>query len=151
MKENILTLMFKKILKIFHFNLTQEKEEFFLQIFKFTFVGGIAFVIDYVVLILCKEFLNINVLISAGLAFSVSVIFNYILSIKWVFNVDKNKSKKKNFVIFIIFSILGLILTEIIMWFGVDILNLNYLIVKIIATIIVMVFNFITRKKFLEK
>ena len=121
------------------------------QIFRFLLVGGLAFVIDYLTLIFCKEVLNIHVLISAAIAFTVSVIANYILSVKWVFDVDKEKSKKKNFVIFIIFSIIGLGLTELIMWFGVDIVKISYLIVKIVATAIVMVFNFITRKLFLEK
>ena len=37
------------------------------------------------------------------------------------------------------------------MWIGEDLLHISYLIVKIVATIIVMIFNFITRKIFLEK
>lgn len=121
-----------------------------MQIFRFGIVGGIAFIIDYAVLIICKEIFNMNVLLSAAIAFSVSVIANYILSIKWVFDVDKEKDSRKNFILFIIFSIIGLILTEIIMWFGTDIIKISYLIVKIFATIIVMIFNFITRKIFLE-
>ena len=88
--------------------------------------------------------------ISAGIAFTISVIFNYIASIKWVFDVNKEKDPRKNFIMFIILSIVGLILTEIIMWFGTDILKIHYLIVKIVATAIVMVFNFVTRKMFLE-
>ena len=43
-----------------------------------------------------------------------------------------------------------LLLTELIMKIGVDGIGLNYLLVKIGATAIVMVYNFITRKKFLE-
>lgn len=121
-----------------------------IQIFRFGIVGGLAFIIDYFILIFCKEFLHLNTLISAALGFIVSVIFNYILSIKWVFDVNQEKSKKNNFIIFIVLSIVGLILTEIIMWFGTDLLEINYLIVKIIATGIVMVFNFISRKLFLE-
>ena len=122
----------------------------FNQILKFGVVGGIAFVIDYITLIVCKEIFNINVLLSAAIAFTVSVIFNYILSIKWVFDVNKEKNSRKNFIIFIVFSIIGLGLTELIMWFGTDVIKINYLIVKIIATGIVMIFNFITRKIFLE-
>ena len=120
------------------------------QILKFTVVGGFAFIVDYVTIIVCKEVFNINVLLSAAIAFIISVIFNYILSIKWVFDVNKNKSKKRNFILFMFLSIIGLILTEIIMWIGTDLLNIYYLIVKIIATAIVMIFNFITRKIFLE-
>ena len=132
-------------------NYKLKNNKLFMQIFKFGFVGGIAFIIDYAVLIFCKEVLNLDVLISAGIAFSVSVVFNYILSIKWVFDVNKEKSKSKNFILFIVFSIIGLILTEVIMHVGVKMLYFNYLIVKIVATAIVMVFNFITRKIFLEK
>ena len=127
-----------------------KSNKLFNQILKFGVVGGIAFVIDYVTLIICKELFNINVLLSAAIAFTVSVIFNYILSIKWVFDVNKEKDSRKNFIIFIIFSIIGLGLTELIMWFGTDIIKIYYLIVKIIATGIVMIFNFITRKIFLE-
>ena len=127
-----------------------KNNKLFNQILKFGVVGGIAFVIDYVTLIICKELFNINVLLSAAIAFTVSVIFNYILSIKWVFDVNKEKDSRKNFIIFIVFSIIGLGLTELIMWFGTDIIKINYLIVKIIATGIVMIFNFITRKIFLE-
>lgn len=142
--------LFKKMCNLFHLKLSEKSEKLLLQIFKFIMVGGLAFVIDYLTLILCKEVFNLNVLVSAAIAFTVSVIFNYILSIKWVFDVDKSKSEKKNFIIFIVFSIIGLLLTELIMWIGTDILKVNYLLVKIIATAIVMVFNFITRKLFLE-
>ena len=150
MKEDKLSILFDKICKILHLNFKEKTKKLFLQMFKFLIVGGLAFVIDYVTLIICKEVFKMNVLVSAAIAFTVSVIFNYILSVKWVFDVDKNKSEKKNFITFIIFSVIGLGLTELIMWFGVDILKISYLIVKIIATAIVMVFNFVTRKLFLE-
>lgn len=127
------------------------KNELFNQIMKFGVVGGIAFIIDYICLIISKEIFGLSVLLSAAIAFIISVIFNYILSIKWVFNVNKEIDQKKNFIIFIVLSIIGLILTEIIMWFGTDIIKISYLIVKIFATAIVMVFNFITRKIFLER
>lgn len=127
-----------------------KNNKLFVQIFKFGFVGGVAFLIDYGVLIFSKEILHFDVLISAALGFCISVIFNYFASVKWVFDVNNDNSKSKNFILFIIFSVIGLILTEFIMHFGSNVLNINYMLVKIFATIIVMVFNFITRKKFLE-
>ena len=104
------------------------KNELFNQIMKFGVVGGIAFIIDYICLIISKEIFGLSVLLSAAIAFIISVIFNYILSIKWVFNVNKEIDQKKNFIIFIVLSIIGLILTEIIMWFGTDIIKISYLI-----------------------
>ena len=150
MKEDKLAILFDKICNFLHLNFKDKTKNLLLQMFKFLLVGGLAFIIDYVTLIICKEVFNIHVLVSAAIAFTVSVIINYILSVTWVFDVDETKSKKKNFITFIVFSIIGLGLTELIMWFGVDILKISYLIVKIIATAIVMVFNFVTRKLFLE-
>ena len=142
--------LFLKIVRKLPIKITKKKEKLLIQILRFGLVGGLAFLIDYIVLIICKEVFNLNVLLSAAIAFTISVVANYILSIKWVFDVNKENSSKKNFILFIVFSIIGLIITELIMWFGTDILNISYLIIKIIATIIVMIFNFITRKMFLE-
>ena len=123
----------------------------FKQIIKFGIVGFICTVIDFLLLYILKEFLNINVYLSTGIAFAVSVVVNYILSVFFVFDVDKSKSQGRNFVLFIVFSIIGLILTEVLMHIGTEWLKINYLLVKILATLIVMVFNFVTRKLFLEK
>ena len=128
-----------------------KKNKLFGQIMRFGVVGDIAFVIDYSILILCKEVFGLSVLLSSAIAFSVSTIFNYIMSIKWVFDIDKKKNEKRNFILFVIFSVIGLGLTELIMWLGTDILSINYLIVKVFATGVVMIFNFITRKLLLEE
>lgn len=151
MKEDKLGKLFNKLLKLFHIKMSDKNEKLLLQIFKFCIVGGTAFVIDYVTLIICKEVFHLNTLLAAAIAFTVSTVVNYILSVKWVFDVSGKRSGKKNFIIFIIFSLMGLGLTELIMWLGEDVLKISYLIVKIIATAIVMVFNFVTRKIFLEK
>jgi putative flippase GtrA len=120
------------------------------QLLKFGLVGGIAFLIDYGLLFICTEWFGIYYFISSIISFSVSVIFNYIASVLWVFDVDQEKSKTKNFIIFITLSIVGLGINQIIMYYGVEVLNLYYMLIKLIATFIVMVFNFITRKMFLE-
>ena len=150
MKKDKAEIFFDKLLKIFHIKLKDKTRNLLLQIFKFVIVGGIAFIIDYSIMVFCKEVLHLDVLLSAFFGFTISVIYNYIASVKWVFNVKEGSNKKKNFIIFIVFSVIGLGLTELIMWFGTDIIKISYLIVKIIATIIVMIFNFVTRKIFLE-
>ena len=124
------------------------KKELINQIGKFFVVGIIATVIDYVILIICKELIGLPILLSTSIAFVISLIFNYILSTKWVFKVSSSRKKS---ILFILFSIIGLLLTEFIMWLLNIKLLINYLIVKVIATAIVMVFNFITRKFILEK
>ena len=79
------------------------------------------------------------------------MIVNYILSIKFVFDADRDANKVKQFLVFLFFSIGGLIINQIVMWVAVDLLGIFYMISKIGATAIVMVYNFITRKLFIEK
>lgn len=121
------------------------------QIVKFGFVGMLSFLIDYGILVFLTEIVGIHYLISSGISFSVSVIVNYILSITYVFDSKKDNSKIKEFVIFVILSIGGLLINQIIMWICVDMLAVYYMVSKIGATAVVMVYNFITRKIFIEK
>lgn len=121
------------------------------QLFRFGIVGVICTLLDYAILIFLKEVCSFDVLLAAGISFSISVIANYILSTHFVFEVNKEKNKKKTFVLFIIFSVIGLVLTELLMKLGTDVLGVHYTIVKIFSTLIVMGYNFITRKLFIEK
>lgn len=130
---------------------SKKKTSLWQQIARFAVVGGSAFVIDYGIMILLTELAGINYLISSAISFTVSVIFNYILSVYWVFNVDKEKNQTKAFLLFIILSVVGLGINQVIMWLCVDKLGIFYMLSKIGATGVVMVYNFITRKVFLEK
>ena len=121
------------------------------QVLKFGVVGGTAFLIDYSIMIALTEFFGINYLISSGISFVVSVIYNYILSVHWVFDVDKDGDKKKEFIVFILLSVIGLGLNQLLMWVFVSRVHVFYMLAKIFGTAIVMIYNFVTRKIFLEK
>lgn len=127
------------------------KNSLLCQILRFGFVGGSAFVIDYGVMILLTEVFGINYLISSTISFCVSVIYNYILSVKWVFNVTGERNQTQDLSVFMILSVIGLGINQLIMWVTVDCFDIHYMISKIGATAVVMVYNFITRKIFLEK
>ena len=123
----------------------------FAQIIKFGFVGGTSFVIDAGILFLLTEFCGIHYLLSGAISFTASVIYNYMLSIKWVFDAKKDVNKVQELAVFIGLSVLGLGLNQLLMWLFVDIFHIYYMLSKIIATAIVMVYNFVTRKLFIEK
>ena len=121
-----------------------------IQLIKFGIVGVIATLIDLAVLMLLKEFMHVDVLAASAVAFSVSVIANYILSMLFVFK-SRGNSKVKEFLVFVILSIGGLLLNQFIMWIGTEIMTAYYLWVKAFALVFVPIYNFITRKIFLEK
>lgn len=120
-----------------------------LQFFKFAIVGVIAAAVDVGVLVALKELLYVDVLYASAISFCVSVTVNYLLSMSFVFK-GKEQSKVKEFIIFVLLSIGGLCLNQLILWVGVSFTSLYYLIVKILAMVIVPIYNFITRKLFLE-
>lgn len=137
-------------MEVSHRKINSDMKKLVKQILRFIFVGGTAFVIDFGVLWLLTEVAGINYLLSNAISFSASVIYNYIMSILWVFDVKKTHSKAKELVVFILLSLIGLGINQLIMWLTVEQLAVNYLFSKIFATGIVMIYNFITRKKFLE-
>lgn len=119
------------------------------QIIQFGLVGGIAFVIDYGVFALLTKVFGVHYLISQIISFVLALAFNYIASVKWVF-----KAKKQNLIEatkFVVLSIIGLGINELLLFVGVSKMNYEELIVKLFVTIIVMIYNFITRKIFIEE
>lgn len=117
---------------------------------KFGVVGVVAFGIDYGLLAFLTEIAGVNYLVSATVSFTVSVVFNYAASMRYVFRHREGMSRRREFVTFVILSVIGLVLNNACMWAGVELLGVHYLVVKIAATALVMVWNFVTRKIFLD-
>ncbi len=120
------------------------------QFMKFGVVGVIAFIIDYGVMIFLTEVFGVPYLISTTVSFVVSVIFNYFASMRYVFERRDDMSRKREFIIFVVLSVCGLGINDLFMWLMVDFLFIDYRISKIVVTFIVAVWNFVTRKIFLE-
>ncbi len=132
------------------------------QIMKFGVVGVLAFFVDFGIYTACN-FIGIHYLISGFLGFVVSVIFNYVLSMKFVFVRRDDISKTREFVTFVLLSIVGMGINELILYICMGLIYPNWAwmqetfsmhlaetLAKFAATGIVMVYNFITRKMFLE-
>jgi len=120
------------------------------QFMKFGIVGVIAFVIDYGFMVLLTEVFGVPYLISTTVSFIISVIFNYFASMRFVFKRKDDMSRRREFIIFVVLSIIGLIINDVFMWLMVDFLYIDYRLSKIVVTFIVAVWNFVTRKIFLE-
>ncbi len=124
----------------------KKTDNIFLQFFRFIFVGGTAFLVDFFIYFSLVNFLNVNYLISAAIAFFISVIVNYYLSTSWVFNQSQIENRAIEFNLFLAISFVGLIFTEILLYIFTDLWSVNYLLSKILASIIVLFWNFSARR-----
>lgn len=134
------------------------------QFLKFAVVGGISFLVDFTVYTVLCNGLHIHYMIAGVLGFTVSVVVNYLLSMRYVFLSKEDMRKDKEFLIFVVLSLIGMFINAILLFFCIDILYLNLgcmkqllsiewmnIVAKVFATGVVMVFNFVTRKIFLER
>ncbi len=132
--------------------LIEKTDETYVQFFRYIFVGGIATVVDMGSFYIADNILLFHYLIAQTAGFILGLITNYLISIVWVFRSTGNV--KKEFTIFALIGIGGLLWSYLILWILIDILNLNYfqdMLAKSIAVAIVLIWNFGMRKKFAFK
>ncbi|MEG2573339.1 MAG: GtrA family protein, partial [Bacteroides sp.] len=117
-----------------------------LQLIRYTFVGGIAFIVDFTLLFLLTEYANFHYLLSASISFISGLVVNYMISIRWVFIHSKIANKKIEFISYATIGLIGLCFTELLMWTFTDSIGFNYMFSKLITTILVYLWNFSVRK-----
>lgn len=123
------------------------------QVLKFGVVGAIAFAVDYGVLMLLSQVFGVDPVIAAGISFCISVVVNYLASMRYVFAHKQDMSATHEFALFVLLSVVGLGINELIMWLGTRAFGSSGLavtMVKVCATAVVMVWNFVSRKKWLD-
>lgn len=116
-----------------------------MELIRFGVTGGVCFVVEFAFLTLFVEVLHMPVLWATALAFLISVAVNYALCVKWVFTGAKGGDSRVK-VQFLITSGMGLGLNELLMWLMNIRLGVQYQIAKVIATLLVMVWNYITKR-----
>lgn len=137
--------LFDYIFKLDFINLFITKSNnTFIQFFRYIFVGGVAFLADGGSLFLITT-IGVNYLISVIFAFVIGLAVNYGLSKLLVFE-NSSVNGKIEFLVYGIIGVIGLGFTEIIMYVLTEIAGLYFMVSKVIATIIVLVWNFVARK-----
>ena len=118
----------------------------FYEIARFILVGGACFVLDYGLLYILTEYGGLHYLLSAGGSFTISVFVNYWLCLVCVFR-GANTQTHRAKMLFFGSSIAGLGLNQLLMWMLVDLFGIYYMIAKPIAAGIVMVWNYVLKRR----
>lgn len=120
------------------------------ELFRFAFTGGVCFLVEFVALTLLVELVHVPVLIATAVAFLISVAVNYILCVKWVFTGARDGGTGVK-ATFLLTSGMGFALNELFMWLLNIVLGVHYMIAKVISTLLVMIWNYFTKRMVLKR
>ena len=113
-----------------------------LKFIKFCFVGFSGLVIDYSITWLLKEKFRINKYIANSTGFILAATSNYIWNRFWTFQ-SENEHITTEYLSFIIISIAGLAINNLLIYFFTDKMRFNFYLSKLIAIGAVTLWNFI--------
>ncbi|MBQ6383188.1 MAG: GtrA family protein [Clostridia bacterium] len=141
----------------------QKNENRLGEAVRFAVSGGVCFLIEFAALVLLRDRTGLDTLIAVPAAFLISVIVNYLMCVRWVFPAAGEQRNAARLG-FLVTSVMGLLLNEGLMLlfrkiFGEDGILLTvgglslaqYMVNKVLATLIVMVWNYFTKRWILYK
>lgn len=135
-----------RIKKVVKKSLVDSTNNLYIQLFRYTFVGGLAFAVDFCLLYVLTEYAHLHYLESATISFLVGLFVNYLVSKVWVFSESKFKKKGIEFLLFALVGLIGLGLNNLFLWLITTYLSMYYMFSKLIASVIVYLWNFLARK-----
>jgi putative flippase GtrA len=116
------------------------------QVIRFGIVGMLGMVIDFSITWFFKEKAAFNKLVANAMGFSGAVIFNFFLNRSWTFHVDSGNNSTQ-FMRFVIVSLAGLAMNTLIVYLLTE-KKVNFYISKLIAILIVFVWNYTANRFF---
>lgn len=116
------------------------------QLLKYFAVAGCGFVVDFSVLVVLHELFGVYHILAAAAGFMAGLVVNFIFSTRFVFKDSKLGSRWAEFAAFGVIGVVGLGILSVLMWLLTDVLHMYYVLSKILATVVVYMWNFFGRK-----
>lgn len=117
------------------------------QIVSFLFVGVTCYFVGILLLMFFVELVGMGVNPANIVSSLITIFICYLLNAKFVFKGGRY-SRKKEVLAFFMVSSIGFVLNVLLLYLMTKYLAIWYVISKTIVTVVVAVFNFIARKKF---
>jgi putative flippase GtrA len=131
--------------------LTSNPDSGLVKMIRYGFVVVIAAPIDLGGYILLKSELHLYVVLAATVSFSASLLVNYFLSIRWVWTNHSGRQRHIDATIFAIIGVVGLGITDLVVWIFTSVVGTNYIVAKLLAFVIVYFWSFGARHFLFKK
>ena len=112
-----------------------------LKLLKFGVVGFSGMLIDFGVTWILKEKLRVNKYIANSTGFMLAASSNYIWNRLWTFD-SQNEQVTKEYFSFIIISLIGLVINNLVIYLLTKKVNMNFYLAKLFAIVVVTLWNF---------
>lgn len=120
----------------------------YYSILVYIFFGVLTTYVNFTIYILFSKIFLINIILSNITAWFGAVIFAFFTNRKFVFKSEASYYQHilKEFILFVLSRVLSGGLETLMLYIMVNCLNMNDLIVKVIAAVIVIIFNYVFSK-----
>ena len=142
--------MLKNILKLILQIWWRKQIARYHQFLKYCVGGGLAFFVDIAGLYIFTEFCGLWYILSATLSFILAAVFNYLFQ-RFITFKSQDKNYTKQFILFIIIALVGLLINNSILYILVEFFGLWYMFAKAFVASVVLIWNFWANKKFTFK
>ena len=131
----------------------------FVKIILYLFVGGTAALVEWGLFYLFFYYLLVGLglsidtltMVATALAFGLSTLYHYFLGNILVFDSGSKYDKSKELSLVFLVSIMGLVFNLVLMYVFVGLLACQPMLAKVITSCIVVVWNYLSRKKWIFK
>ena len=131
----------------------------FIKVILYLFVGGTAALVEWGLFFLFFYYLLVGLglsvdtltMVSTALAFGLSTLYHYSLGNILVFDSGSKYDKSKELSLVFLVSIMGLVFNLVLMYIFVGVLAWQPMFAKVLTSCIVVVWNYLSRKKWIFK
>ena len=131
----------------------------FVKIILYLFVGGTAALVEWGLFYLFFYYLLVGLglsidtltMVATALAFGLSTLYHYFLGNILVFDSGSKYDKSKELSLVFLVSIMGLVFNLVLMYVFVGLLSWQPMLAKVITSCVVVVWNYLSRKKWIFK
>ena len=129
----------------------------YFELFRYAIVGAVSFLFDFGILMsfytIWGQYMSCGLYMAATLGFLAGIIVNTYLSVHFVFLSEGERSSSyrgnlHDYISIFIIGVVGLVITEFGMFVGVELMDIYYLLVKVIVTALVFLWNYWARRIF---
>jgi putative flippase GtrA len=114
---------------------------------RYLVVGGVSAVADWAIFALMLYGFDLHYIVAGTISFVLATGLNYFLSVRFVFGNGRRKRNQRIFLLYMV-SVIGVAVNLGLLSVGIDILDLHPMLSKMIATGMVLGWNFVARYYF---